>query len=43
MKTDIYRFEKDTANFDSISGIAAKIAAYNELDKKQELKLHTSV
>ena len=39
MKTDIYKFEKDTADFDSISGIAAKIAAYNELDKKQELKL----
>ena len=39
MKTDIYKFEKDTADFDSISGIAVKIAAYNELDKKQELKL----
>lgn len=39
MKTDIYKFEKDTASFDNISGIAAKIASYNELDKKQELKL----
>ena len=35
MKTDIYKIEKDTADFDSISGIAVKIAAYNELDKKQ--------
>lgn len=39
MKTDVYKFEKDAADFDNISGIAAKIAAYNELDKKQELKL----
>lgn len=39
MKTDIYKFEKGTADFDSISDIVTKIAAYNELDKKQELKL----
>ena len=39
MKTDIYKFEKDTASFDSISNIVAKIAVFNSLDKKQELKL----
>ena len=39
MKTDIYKFEKAVTDIDSISGLAAKIAVYNELDKKQELKL----
>ncbi len=39
MKTDICKFEKGSADFDSISGLAAKVAAYNKLDKKQELKL----
>ena len=39
MKTDIYKFEKAVTDIDSISGLAAKIAAYNELDRKQELKL----
>lgn len=39
MKTDIYKFGKDSANFESISDIAAKLAAYNGLSKKQELKL----
>ena len=39
MKTAIYKFEKAVTDIDSISGLAAKIAVYNELDKKQELKL----
>ena len=39
MKTDIYKFEKAFTDIDSINGLAAKIAVYNELDKKQELKL----
>ena len=39
MKTDIYKFEKAVTDFDSISEAAAKISAYNGLDKKQELRL----
>ena len=39
MKTDIYKFEKAVTDIDCISGLAAKIAVYNELDKKQELRL----
>lgn len=39
MKTDIYKFEKAVTDFDSISEAAAKISAYNSLDKKQELRL----
>lgn len=39
MRTDIYKFEKAVTDFDSISEAAAKIAAYNGLDKTQELRL----
>ena len=39
MKTDVYKFDKTNANIESISGLTAKIASYNGLDRKQELKL----
>ena len=39
MRTDIYKFEKDTASFDNIGGIVAKVAEYNSLGRNQELKL----
>ncbi|MBQ3842032.1 MAG: hypothetical protein II820_05000 [Ruminiclostridium sp.] len=40
MKTDIYRFERDQTDVDSISELASKIAVYNGLDRDQELKLN---
>ncbi len=39
MKTDIYRFEKEAADTLKVTEAASKIAKYNDLDKKQELKL----
>ena len=39
MKTDVYKFERAVDNIDEVTDAAAKIAAYNELDPKQSLKL----
>jgi len=39
MKTDIYRFEKEAADTLKVTEAASKTAKYNDLDKKQELKL----
>ena len=39
MKTDVYRFEKNTAKIGEITDVVEKIAAYNGLGKDQELKL----
>lgn len=39
MKTDIYTFEKEAADTLKVTEAAAKTAKYNDLDKKQELKL----
>lgn len=40
MKTDVYRFEKNTAKIGVITEAATKIAEYNGLGKKQELMLN---
>ena len=40
MRTDIYRFEKDEASVSQIHDEAHKIAAYNGLSHKQEMKLN---
>ena len=39
MKTDVCRFEREVPDIGSITDLAAKSAAYNGLDKGQELKL----
>ena len=40
MKSDIYKFERAVTDIDSISEIVSKIAGYNGLDNKQELRLN---
>jgi hypothetical protein len=39
MKTDVYKFDKAVEDISPVTGIAAKIAAYNGLSEKEELKL----
>lgn len=39
MKTDVYKFKKSADSIEGVTGIAEKAARYNDLDKKQEIKL----
>ena len=40
MKSDIFKFERAVTDIDSISDLVSKIAVYNGLDDKQELRLN---
>ncbi len=39
MKTDVYRFSKDNFDIRAVSSVVSKIAEYNKLGKKQEMRL----